>query len=128
MVSLSVAIPLARFHLLPLYDVLNTVPGWSPFTQVRLSSAAYRKLKFYFSSIPPADVGSSILPATATETLFTDASSIAWGAHLEHSVSDVLISDRWAPAWADDHINVKELRAIHLSLSLLGNQLAGKHV
>lgn len=29
-VSLSVAIPLARFHLLPLYDSLQTVSSWAP--------------------------------------------------------------------------------------------------
>lgn len=27
-VSLSVALPVARFHLLPLYDALHSVPGW----------------------------------------------------------------------------------------------------
>lgn len=61
-VSLSVALPVARFHLLPIYDVISSVPGWAPFTHVRLSSAAYRLLKFYFSNIPPADIGQTIVP------------------------------------------------------------------
>jgi hypothetical protein len=61
------------------------------------------------------------LPATPAEVLFTDASSIAWGAHLVGDVHDVIVSDKWAPAWAGEHINLKELRAVHLSLSLLGN-------
>ena len=57
MVSLSIAIPLARFHLLPLYDALNSNPLWGPYVHVRLSSGAYRKLKFYFTNIPDEDVG-----------------------------------------------------------------------
>lgn len=85
-ISLSVAIPLARFHLLPLYDAINSNPLWAPFVHVRLSSGAYRKLKFYFSNIPVEDLGSSILPTSPTECLFTDASSIAWGAHLSSDV------------------------------------------
>ena len=82
MISLSIAIPLARFHLLPLYDVLHTVPGWGPFVHVRLTSGAYRKLKFYFSRIPESDLGASILPESPNECLFTDALRIAWLAHL----------------------------------------------
>ncbi len=61
-ISLSVALPVARFHLLPIYDAINSAPGWGPFQKVRLSSGAYRKLKYYFSSIPPEDIGCFITP------------------------------------------------------------------
>ena len=75
--------PLARFHLLPIYDSLATRLEWGPGVHVRLTSGAYRKLKYYFQHIPLEDVGASILPEHATDALFTDASDIAWGAHYE---------------------------------------------
>ena len=116
-VSLSIAMPLARFHLLPIYDSLNTNSGWGYGVQVRLTTGAYRKLKFYFSSIPTCDLGCSIEPEHPSEALFTDASDVAWGGHLEHH--DKVVSDLWSTSWATEHINNKELKAVHLSLQLL---------
>ena len=80
--SLSIAIPLARFHLLPLYDSLNSNLSWGPGVHVKLTSGAYRKLPHYFTNLPSDDIGCSILPETPVESLFTDASQVAWGAHL----------------------------------------------
>ena len=53
-VSLSIAMPLARFHLLPIYDSLNTNSGWGYGVQVRLTTGAYRELKFILAVSPPA--------------------------------------------------------------------------
>lgn len=39
-----------------------------------------------------------------------------------------VVRDLWASSWAHEHINVKELKAVHLSLQLLAAKLAGRHV
>jgi hypothetical protein len=73
--SLTLALPYARFHLLPLYDSLHAAPlTWGPHVHARLTSGAMRKLQFYFVAIPPEDVGAPILPVRPQEVVFTDAS------------------------------------------------------
>lgn len=47
-VSLSPALPAGRFNLLPLYDAIASRPSWSPTTMVRLSNAAYRRLRGFW--------------------------------------------------------------------------------
>jgi hypothetical protein len=48
-ISLSAAIPAARFKLLPLYDAINQVSSWSNNVAVRLSNAGYRVLKYFWT-------------------------------------------------------------------------------
>lgn len=50
-ISLSPAIPAARFKLLSLYDSINSVMGWSNNIMVRLSNNAYRALKYFWSTL-----------------------------------------------------------------------------
>lgn len=83
--SLSLALPYARFHLLPLYDSLHAGPlQWGPHVHTRLTSGAMRKLKFYFLRIPPEDIGAPIAPVRPSEAIFTDASRAGWGGYLHH--------------------------------------------
>jgi hypothetical protein len=51
-------------------------------------------------------------------TLFTDASEIAWGAHMD----DVELSERWSPLERQMHINVLELKAVTLAFTRWSTQ------
>jgi hypothetical protein len=50
-ISLSPAIPAARFKLLALYDSINLVEGWGKSVMVRLSNMGYRSLKYFWSTL-----------------------------------------------------------------------------
>jgi hypothetical protein len=69
-----------------------------------------------------------MLPRSHDDVLFTDASAVGWGVHLPTPLGDVVVSDLWDATSVVEHINLKELRAVYLSLLLLGNRLAGRHV
>ena len=58
--------------------------------------------------------------------MFTDASQVAWGARLQSEPD--WVSDLWGKQWAHEHINVKELKAVHLALQLLACKLQGRHI
>ena len=81
-ISLSLAIPAARFKLLPLYDALNTDVSWHRHTAVRLSNAGYRALKFFWTQLQVSECHVDWEPSHPNELLFTDSSDYGLGAHL----------------------------------------------
>ena len=54
-------------------------------------------------------------------SLWTDSSDTGWGAHLE----DKRLSGQWSQEELTQHINWKELKAIHLALLQFQDQLSG---
>jgi hypothetical protein len=50
-ISLSPAIPAARFKLLALYDSINSNPSWNSKVMVRLTNCGYRSLKYFWSTL-----------------------------------------------------------------------------
>ena len=80
-ISLCPAVPAGRFHLLPLYDAINSVPGWKRTTVVRLSNGGYRQLKYFWTQLQLRDCAVPWEPATPDELLFTDSSDFGLGAH-----------------------------------------------
>lgn len=122
-ISLAAAIPAGRFHLLPLYDALAQVESWAPTVMVRLSNAAYRQLRNFWTHLPLADCSVAWDVCAPDELLFTDSSDWAWGAHLGQ---DIYRSGAFSPEDAQRHITFKELKAVALALEVLGPLLTVK--
>ena len=101
------------FKALPLYDALASKDGWAPSIMVRLSNAAYRVLHDYWSKLSAQDCTWDGLPAD--EYLFTDASSLGYGAHLSSLTPGALVSGVWQPEDVLHHITFKELCAVKLA-------------
>jgi ribonuclease HI len=57
--------------------------------------------------------GLSLSVPVPTLTLYTDASNLGWGAYLEGSCALGL----WSPLQQKEHINLLEMKAVHLALS-----------
>jgi hypothetical protein len=57
--------------------------------------------------------GLSLSVSVPTLTLYTDASNLGWGAYLERSWALGL----WSPLQQKEHINLFEMKAVHLALS-----------
>ena len=105
-----------RFKALLLYDALASKDVWAPSLMVRLSNAAYRVLCDYWSKLSMQDSGFAWDGSPVDEYLFTDASSLGYGAHLSSLTPGALVSGVWQPEDALHHITFKELRAIKLAL------------
>ena len=60
-----------------------------------------------------------------TVTVTTDASLEGWGGHSSLGGSDILFSGLWSGPSRHLHINVLELRAVHLTLQKLVSKLTG---
>ncbi|MBV2113362.1 MAG: hypothetical protein KUF82_20615 [Candidatus Thiodiazotropha sp. (ex Ctena orbiculata)] len=56
--------------------------------------------------------------------LYTDASLVGWGAHLD----DRSVSGLWSARWKEQHINVLELRAVWLALKSFCQVVSGNHI
>jgi ribonuclease HI len=63
--------------------------------------------------------GLSLSVPVPTLTLYTDASNLGWGAYLEGSWALGL----WFPLQQKEHINLLEMKAVHLALSHLRTTL-----
>jgi hypothetical protein len=111
-ISLSPAIPAARFKLLSLYDSINSVEGWHNSIMVRLSNNAYRSLKFFWSVLIPSQCQQSWEPSDPQELLFTDSSDFGYGAHLGTVHRDTVVSGLWPIETATKHITFKELKVV----------------
>lgn len=112
-IALSPAIPAGRFHLLQLYDSLNSSQSWRSDVMVRLSNGAFRQLKYFWSQLLPSHCIVSWDPSDPDELLFTDSSDFGLGAHLSqvNSMSDV-VSGLWPSSDSTQHITFKELKVI----------------
>lgn len=73
--------------------------------------------EFLYSMVP-------LHPPVPDIHLFTDASLIGWGAHLEDQVA----SGKWSMYWRHCHINTLELRAVFLALKQFVSVVEGRCV
>ena len=67
--------------------------------------------------------GIPLLAPPTTVTVTTDASGLGWGGHSEILGQTFLFSDLWSDEERARHINVKELRAVRLTLQRLQDHL-----
>jgi hypothetical protein len=118
-------VPLGRLHIRPLQIHLHT--QWSLCKnsrnhQVEIPQMVKQQLRWWL--VPETlHQGVPLIPFQAQATIFTDASTVGWGAHLEGEE----VSGTWAVP-PQSHINVLEMRAVTLALKHFGPQLEGKRI
>ena len=78
----------------------------------------------WWLSEPGLRVGQSLQLASPDVCLYSDASTLGWGASVLHAS----VSGLWTPQERSLHINLLELRAIRLSLSHFTEEFRGKAV
>ena len=87
------------------------------------SAGLLEDLRWWLSS-PALRVGQSLELVSPDVSLFSDASTLGWGA----SVLQASVSGLWTPQERSLHINLLELRAIRLGLSHFAKDFRGKAV
>ena len=126
MESLAPLLPLGRLHKrefqrqfrarwsqsLADWDALIPLSPW-----LRLSTIHWLDSEWILRGVP------IVLPPPEAE-LFTDASSVGWGAHIDHLTTSGL----WTDAQASHHINWLELEAVCLALPELASQTAYRQI
>ena len=114
-------IPLGRLYLRPLQRYFHSLGLTDWFTPPRQSDpsvlASLLQQWQDLSGIP-------IRPFQAEFTIFMDASTQGWGAHM----GDYQISGTWAPRDHELHINCLELKAIGAALHHWATVLQGHHI
>ena len=118
-------IPLGRLHLRPLQRYFHSLGLTDRFIPPRRSDPSvlasllqqWQDLSFLTSGIPSH-------PFQADFTIFTDASTQGWGAHM----GDFQISGTWAPLDRQLHINCLELKAVEAALRHWAPVLQGRQV
>ena len=105
-ISLTVAMPLARTVTRSIYDAMSSTPAWD--CDVQLDKQALRDLKF-LQMLSDQYCHKTIWPPSPTLTIHTDASDTGWGAALNSIIpaqgffnADQLVQ----------HITAKELMAV----------------
>lgn len=125
--SMTSVVPLGLLTLRPLQRWLNGFrldAKWHRHRKLRVSQqcllalAPWRDRAFLLSG-----VGLGVAPARR-EIITTDASLTGWGAVWQHRVA----RGRWSARDNGDHINVLELRAVHLALEHFLPYLKGRHI
>ena len=119
--SISLAFPPARFFLQSLYDVLRTKRPWRDHLhltpQVKEDLAAWAHLARWNGRALAEDR----IPSLGT--LATDASLTGWGATYQPSKSPALLLARGFWNRTMEHINVRELQAIHRAIVSFGSRI-----
>ncbi|KAJ1114356.1 hypothetical protein NDU88_002594 [Pleurodeles waltl] len=107
-------VPNARLHIRPLQE--NLEDQWCQLrddweNKVLLSPHTLQSLKWWCL---PSNllVGIPFQQRPPSQTIVTDASLLGWGAHMEH----LRVQGEWSQRESLYHINLLELRAVHLAL------------
>lgn len=129
-VSLSLAMPWARFYTRALYWDMSSRQPRDPRGRIRLSHQSIRDLRRWKQLSTSELAGRPMTPPSATAALHTDAADVGYGGTL--NVSDLRpgLPGQWNAqgiwSWRDraESISYRELKAIRLILTgSLGSQL-----
>ena len=121
-ISLSVAMPLARTVTRSFYDAMSTVTVWD--RDVQLDKQAIRDLRF-LQSLSDQYCNKVIWPPKPTLTIHTDASDTGWGAALNSIVPAQGFFDH---GQLSHHITAKELLAVLYALQQFHQHLVQNKV
>ena len=126
MESLSALVPLGRLHKRPLQRGLAL--RWAPTRgtwddQIPLGEW-FRQATDRWLDLSWLRAGVPLVPPTPQLQLFTDASGVGWGAHVE----DLSAAGVWSVTQSRLHINLLEMEAVRLALSAFQSFLRGKCV
>ena len=120
--SLTVAMPLARTVTRSLYDVMLSVDGWN--SDVRLDKQAVRDLKF-LQDLSDQYCNKPIWTPTPRVTVHTDASDTGWGAVVNNLIP---AQGFFSVATLQHHITAKELLAVLNALQQFHQHLVDQKV
>ncbi|VDI48588.1 Hypothetical predicted protein [Mytilus galloprovincialis] len=113
--SLADVIPLGRLHIRPLQFYLHKL--WIAASQewealIPITQPLFPHLQWWLVR-ENVMRGLCLSPQVPSLTLFTDASTLGWGAYLE----GLTISGVWSPDLLEEHINVLEMKAVLFALN-----------
>lgn len=119
---LYLAIPVARYYLRELHDVLRTKSSWGG--KVRVTKQLRRDLQWWVS-VPAENNGRSIFRPVETVYLHCDSSDYGWGAVLngQHHARGF-----WTGLDKDQHITYKELKAVRHAVTTFLPYLSNRNV
>lgn len=110
-------IPYGRLHVRPLQ--LHLLSRWNPFHGNPQEAVAVpllvKRTAYWWMTRSNLIQGLPVAPLPPTVRLYTDASTVGWGAHC----GEQEFSGLWLPRERLLHINVLEMRAIRLALDRL---------
>ena len=113
--SLADLVQLGRLHIRPLQFYL--LEHWTPASQdwethIPILAVLLPHLSWWLQR-ENVMTGVQLASQVPTQTLYTDASSLGWGAYLEGQT----VSGMWSSILQEDHINLLEMRAVLLALT-----------
>ncbi len=120
-IAISAAIIPGRMMLRGVYQLLATRQSWE--SRIKLDSAATRDLEWWLAGMANWN-GRPIQKRSIDLQMFTDASSIGWGAVLDGAEA----SGVWTPHLANRPSNIREMMAVLLALLTFRNELQNKTV
>jgi hypothetical protein len=119
---LHLAIPVARFYLRELHDIVASAESWSG--TVRISKQLKRDLEWW-KLVPSKHNGAPIFKAVETAYLLCDSSGFDWGAVLNDCVE---ARGFWAGQDKHMHITFKELKAVRCAIESFLPELKGRRL
>ena len=119
---LHLAIPVARFYLRELHDIVKTATSWS--STVRVSKQLKRDLEWW-QTVPNKHNGAPIFKAVETAYLHCDSSGFGWGAVLNDCIE---ARGFWTGADKEAHITFKKLKAVRCAIESFLPELKGRRL
>jgi hypothetical protein len=119
---LHLAIPVARFYLRELHDIVKSAESWTG--TVRVSKQLKRDLEWW-QKVPTKHNGSPIFKAVETAYLHCDSSGYGWGAVLNDCVE---ARGFWSGSDKEQHITFKELKAVRCAVESFLPELKGRRL
>jgi hypothetical protein len=119
---LHLAIPVARFYLRELHDVVKAAESWSG--TVRLTKQLKRDLEWW-KTVPGKHNGAPIFKSVETAYLHCDSSGFGWGAVLNDCIE---ARGFWSGKDREQHITFKELKAVRCAIESFLPELKGRRL
>ena len=119
---LYLAIPVARYYLREMHDVVATAHSWS--AQVKVTNQLQRDLRWWMR-VPEERNGADMFTSRMTAVLHTDSSQYGWGGVLNEELE---ARGFWYGTDREKHITWKELKAVRLSVESFLPLLRGGRV
>ncbi len=119
---LHLAIPVARFFLRELHDVVKSAKSWSG--TVKISCQLKRDLEWW-TRVPKHHNGAPIWRPIENAYIHCDSRSYGWGAVLDNCVE---ARGFWTMPDLNEHITFEELKAVRCAIKAFLPELKGKRL
>jgi hypothetical protein len=119
---LHLAVPVARFYLRELHDVVKTTSSWSG--TIRVTKQLKRDPEWW-RTVPEKHNGAPIFKAIETTYLHCDSIGFGWGAVLNDCIE---AREFWSGSDKHEHITYKELKAVRCAIKSFLPELKGRRL